>query len=210
MKFRPIFWTGAADCVADFFIHNRYLQNIANQHPLYILYSGERDYLDQYYPNAICEPCENVWQAKAIKLFNILKTRDDFDVLIRFCPDAMIKNVDKLFNSIENGMTDEKTVLGNKEQNLGFTYLRGGCNATPKALVHKMKFQSLEEGYDYWYSILLEEAGGVLKNWPLFEINNKYTGEFPVWHPRQNFEAGKEDYPIRLKYFIRESENNKN
>ena len=170
---------------------------------MYIIYSGRRDYLDQYYPNAILESCEIEWHAKAMKVFGLLKSRNDFDILIRFCPDAVIKDVDKLLICIKNGMVDEKTALGNKMRfssgQRGY-YLRGGCNATPKFLVHKMVFQSLEKNYDLWYSMTIKEAGGILKNWPLFEYSNKYTGRFPVWHPQRD-----KDFNIHIQKFKKES-----
>ena len=166
--------------------------------PLF-LYSGKCDYLNQYYPTAICESCENVWQVKAIKVFDILKLRDDFDVLVRFCPDAVIKNVDNLLIRIENGLIDRKIALGNKNQYKGIEYLRGGCNATSKLLVHEIVFHSNEKDYDIWYSKSLKQAGGILKNWPLFEINNGYTGKLPVWHPMQH-----KNIEIRFRIFKKE------
>jgi len=204
MAIRPIFWTGSADCVSDYLVANKRLQAISSQHPLYILYSGEDGYLRRCYPDAVLVPCQNEWKAKACKVFSYLKERDDFDVVIRFCPDAVIKDVTWLLQLVEQGMCGRFDVaVGNKAFFADVWYLRGACNATPRSVVGRMSLVPSDRDYDTWYSLAVEAAGGKLNDWPLFEINNRYTGKCPVWHPTQ-YDNGHRDMAVRFQTFLKE------
>ena len=203
MAMKPIFWTGSADIVSEYFVANKRLQEISQLYPLYILYSGKVDYLEEHYPKAILIPCENEWKAKACTVLHFLKDRYDFDVAIRFCPDTIIKDRVRLLQLIEEGMVGENIAVGNKAFFAKAWYLRGACNATPKSVIQKMVLTPSDRDYDTWYSLAIESAGGVLKDWPLFEINDKYTGTFPVWHPTQ-YEYGHRDMHVRFQVFLKE------
>ena len=204
MSLRPIFWTGAADCVADYYIHNRRLQAISQRFPLYIVYSGRSDYLTKYYPNATLIPCENEWKAKLIRVHGVLKVRDDYDYVVRFCPDAIIKDVDWLLRRIEEGTQGfSTTAVGNQATFNGVVYLRGGCNATPMSVFQKLNPGVSDRDYDTWYTLAIQAAGGQIRDWPLFEINVKYTGQMPVWHPTQ-YDHGHRDLKVRLQTFVKE------
>lgn len=203
MQLRPVFWTGAADIVSDYLIHNRRLQAISQQYPLYVVYSGRSDYLEGCFPNAFLIPCENEWKSKLIQMYRELKDCD-CDFVIRFCPDAIIKDVDWLLRRIAEGTQGlPDTAVGNQANFNGVVYIRGGCNATPMSLFHKLNLGSSDRDYDTWYTLAIQAAGGHIRDWPLFEINDRYTGQMPVWHPTQ-YENGHRDLQVRYQTFLQE------
>ena len=201
---RPIFWTGAADHISKYFVHNVRLQRICDVYPLYIVYSGASDYLKQYYPKANLIACTNDWMEKAIAVHAVIRSRSDYDFVVRFCPDTVIKDVDWLLRSIVEGMEGaDQTAVGNMAVFNGVTYLRGACNTTPKRVYTDLVLQPNDRDYDTWYSMAVVAAGGQMKDHPLFEINHQYTGAFPVWHPTQ-YDMGHRDMDVRFKAFFSE------
>ena len=203
MALKPIFWTGAADIIEDYFVHNQRLQNISKVYPLYVVYSGRSDYLQTYYPQARLIPCENEWKAKIVQVQKAVENCQ-YDVIIRFCPDAIIKDVNWLLSRIESGIQGfPDTAVGNQAVFAGVTYLRGGCNATPGSIFNRLHLESSSRDYDTWYTLAIQSAGGRIRDWPLFEINDHYKGQMPVWHPTQ-YENGHRDMKIRLQTFLQE------
>jgi hypothetical protein len=201
---KPIFWTGTANHISDYLIHNKRLRDLSNRFPLYVVYSGTSEYLKTYYPKATIIKCENEWMKKAVRVHEAICLRSEYDVVIRFCPDTIIKDVDTLIRMIETAMAGNPMMfVGNVAKFKGITYLRGACNSTPRAVFEKLVLKPSDTDYDTWYSTAVVAAGGVMKDVSLFEINNKYTGKLPVWHPTQ-YDIGHRDMKVRFKTFLAE------
>ena len=193
MKF--IFWTNSWDAGTEYLEKNISLQDISQKHDFYFMNSGAKseEAIKKLY-NGKCINCENDKAVKGDVLFKELASVS-YDVLIRIDLDAIIFDLDGLLRKIEENTAGEgHFVLGNtkkfrgrrttNKKYRGIKYVRGACNATSKSVIDKIDMITEENaGFDIPYAMSFHKTGCKLLSCKLFEINKKYTGKHPVWHP---------------------------
>lgn len=198
-----IFWTLVDDILADYLPLNKPLQDLSKKYELYMLCSGNKSIKlsKQYYKSNIIVTHNDV-RFKGKKLFENLKTRSDYDVLVKIDLDAIILDLPKLISEIESNIKP-MTIVGNqRESYTGRKYIRGGCNATHRTVIDKivMEVPTQPTGFDNPFNMGVLRAGATQINHHLFEICDIPTGNFPVWHPSK-IKEGVEGIPLRLKMF---------
>ena len=209
MKF--IFWTNSWDGGAEYLEKNTSLQDISQKHDFYFMNSGDKsEQIIKNLYNGKCINCENDKAIKGKVLFEELKDVS-YDVLIRIDLDAIIFDLDRLLLKIENSITEDKLcVLGNTKRFVGrkqgnkkyrgIEYVRGACNAASKNVIDKINMITEEKaGFDIPYAMSFHKMNCKLVSCKLFELNNKYTGKYPVWHPKGKGTA-------KLRAFLKEIE----
>ena len=192
---KPIFWTNSWDAGTEYLELNKSLQDISNKYPFYFMNSGEKseEVIKNMY-NGICVNCENDKAVKGKVLFDSLKGKEDYDCLIRIDLDAIVFDLDKLLSKIETHIMSEHAVLGNTKtfngrkatnrKYRGIKYVRGACNAASRSVIDKIDMITEENaGFDIPYAMSFHKTNCKLMSCNLFEINKKYTGKYPVWHP---------------------------
>ncbi len=198
---RVIFWTLVDDVLSEYIELNKPLQDISKKYELYAMCSGEKsiDLIKKNYVANIIETVNDV-RLKGKALFEVLKKRDDYDVLIKIDLDALVLDVNKLLLEIESHILP-MTIMGNLRRSFtGRMYIRGGCHAVHRTVIDKiqMKIPVEKTGFDNPYNIAVLETGACQIDHHLFEICDNPTGNFPVWHPPK-IKEGIEGIPLRAK-----------
>lgn len=196
MKF--IFWTNIYDEGLRYLENNTSIQNLSKKHELYLMANGKKcvDMAKSLYQGEIIESIND----KAVKgklLFDVLKSRTDYDVLVRLDLDAVVIDSNKLINLIEPKIENQhavvghiKTFKGRKEWNKrfsGISYVRGPCNATSKSVIDQieMDISFPNAGFDIPYAISFKKTGCKFVKCALYEDRESYKGILPVWHWHQ-------------------------
>lgn len=150
--------------------------------PIHFLCSnGVENQVIVNFPDAIILETENHMQNKFI---NFLKQFTDTTKLVKIDLDAVIFDKQKFIQEIED--TNQNEFRGNLRTVKRGTYIRGGFNCIWSQELFKINLQPSGNpmDVDIWLALQLKETQ--LINRPYFEINNKYTGTAPVWHPLQD------------------------
>lgn len=204
-----IFWTLVDDVLIDYFPLNKPLQDLSREYELYMMCSGDKSIQSakQHYNINIIRT-ENDVRLKGKVLFDNLKKRSDYDVLVKIDLDAVILDLPKLVSEIET-FVNPMTIVGNQRRSAsGRMYIRGGCNATHRTVIDRIEMEvpNAPTGFDNPFNIAVLKTGATQINHPLFEICDKPTGNSPVWHPPK-VKEGIEGIPLRLKYVRRVLDN---
>jgi len=205
MKF--IFWTNVYDGALGFTENNTSLQDLSEQYEMYFMSSGEksREVIEKLYNGHIID-CSNDTAIKGKILFDMLKNRQDYDVLVRIDMDAIVFNLNKLTDIIESNIVDKHAVLGNYKkfktkkpnQFSGVRYVRGACQAATRSVIDRIDMViDKKAGFDIPYAMSFCKTNCEIIKCKLFELSNKYRGKYPVWHPKEKGEA-------KLNIFLKE------
>jgi hypothetical protein len=210
---RLVFWTFADDCIYDFMASNLTLRALSHDYRFITLCSGERTkaLLDERYKTEQIW-CENNLLKKGDALLQHLKDDASFDALVKIDMDALVLNRPLLLQTIEehlrpgllignyrkrNRLLDMPTVPG---------YIRGGCNVLSASLLKDMPAIHAEGrdrfDFDVYYNYAVQCAGGSLLDKPLFELNPRWTGKTPVWHPPKNDKYRHFSANMSMKHFV--------
>lgn len=196
---RPIFWSQIDDCIIDCPLNNFPLQKISDTYPVYFVYSGVKchDMLKKIYPHAIFIPClTNNDNEKAKILFALLKQRQDYDVLIRTCCDAVIVNVQWLLNILQDNLSDKHAIIGNIRPD----WVRGGCNAISRSVVSCINMPNDSSlSYDVAFTLSVKKTGAQIIPFELFGIGPENLLKFPVCHPHR---YANEEIKIKIDRFL--------
>ena len=191
MKF--IFWTNIYDQGIGYMEANTSFQDLSKLHETYLMATGEKcqEVAKSLYNGKIIE-CDNDKAVKGKVLFEALKARNDYDVLIRLDLDAVVIDLEGLLKRIETNIQDH-SVLGNvrkikgksprKRQFKGLKYVRGPVTATTRSVIDKIDMDvSMELGFDIPYATSFKETGAKIISCNLYETRRDYKGNLPAWH----------------------------
>ena len=212
-KCRPIFIQQIDDCVIDYVLNNRKLQKISRCYPIVFAYSGlkHKAEINKLYSNAtILEAKENCVFEKAKLTFDYLKKLDDYDVVIRTCPDAVIMDVDWLLTIADEEFLFKYDLMGNCRSagRSEKTWLRGGCLFISKNLISKLNLNINNIDHDllrkqnhdlFLYNEVLNGKFKV-KKFNLFEYSTAYKGLYAAWHPHKEEFKSEEKFPASKYY----------
>jgi len=191
MKF--IFWTNIYDQGIGYMEANTSFQDLSKLHETYFMATGEKciDVAKNLYNSKIIE-CDNDKAIKGKVLFDTLKSRNDYDVLIRLDLDAVVLDLEGLLKRIEDNIQDH-SVLGNvrrikgkspqKRKFRGLQYVRGPCTATTSSVIDKIDMDiSMKLGFDIPYATSFKKTGAKIISCNLYETKRSYRGNLPAWH----------------------------
>ena len=181
-----LWWACADDIINQYIRYNLPLRKLAEQHECYFMCSGTSyKLLHKLYPDAHVIECANNYLLKGKLLFDTLKQRDDYQYLVRLDFDALIMDLPRLVSDIEATVQNRHAIAGNPAIGKAETHIRGACMVMSRSVVDAidlpvdMKSKSFDEGF----SVAAEKAHAEIIRHPFFELNEKWTGKYPVWHP---------------------------
>lgn len=196
-----IFWTNTYDDGCNYISSNLSLQRISKCHDFYFMNSGtDSEYcVNKFYKGHIIN-CENDVSIKGKVLFDLLKLKSDYDILVRVDLDAIVFDLEKLKEIIRENLLGRHAVMGNVKKfrgmkrdkrkhqvskpYRGIKYVRGGCHATSRSVIDSIDMMDDKKiGFDIPYAVSFRETGCDVIPKPIFEINSKYSYHRPVWHP---------------------------
>jgi hypothetical protein len=192
-----VIWSPIDPCVEWFFRRNPSLPAVAEKIPYVFVCSNGIEELvrERCGDTAIIALAErNKMRHKADVAW--ARIRDmDFDICMRIDIDAIIFDLHRMLSMASKA--GPKQLIGWKKK---FTskkdrdkppYIRGACQAAGEYLVRNVELLGDGTEYDYLFSRLTEKMGGeIIDDLALFgnrffELNDDYSGESPVWHPRK-------------------------
>lgn len=191
-KLKPIFFMQLDKCVKLYAMLNLPLQEISNNFPVYFVCSGNKEdnyvkLLKKFYPNANFIECEeNSNILKNQMFFNAIRTREDYDIVIRTCMDSVIVNIELLLEILENKMTEDLVFIGNPVfdgENL--RYIRGGCNSYSKSFVKQaiLPTKAKNKHFDINITDAAKASGCNIIQHELFSMGPPINKEYPACHP---------------------------
>lgn len=191
---RPIFWSQIDDCIVKFPLYNKPLQRISYTYPVYFVHSGTKcfDMLKDVYPNVNFISCShNDKNEKANVLFNLLKLKDDYDILIRSCCDSVITDTSKLLDILVDKLLGKHAIIGNVMYKHGkIKLVRGGCNAVSRSVINQIGMLQTNiaiagRGFDRSFTAAVQRTDAEVIPYNLFGEGRRYFSKFPVCHPKK-------------------------
>jgi hypothetical protein len=208
-----IFWTNIYDGGGIEYIEkNQSLIDLSQKHEIFGMANGKKcqETMKHLYNRVTTIECINDRAAKGKAIFDHFKGRDDYDFLIRIDLDAIVFDLNRLETAIEKNMLGKHAVMGNtktfygrRKENKkyrGTKYVRGACNVASRSVVEAIEMITDENaGFDIPFAMSFKGTGCEVISNKLFELNKRYTGKRPVWHPPYK---GTE----KLRYFLKGTE----
>jgi hypothetical protein len=179
---RFVFWTPVDPCVESFVRSNESLHGVSRSHPYVFACSNGIDTVirETCGNHALTINTENDMKGKGTAVFDLMKTMD-FDICIRVDADAIIFDLPRLLDMAS--ATGPKQLLG-WEVKPG--RVRGGCHAVGAQVVRNLPPLGEGPNFDKAMSTNTTAIGGEILHCKFFEMNYRYTGECPVWHPKKS------------------------
>ncbi len=207
---KPVFFQQIDDCVIEFVLNNKKLQEISKRYLVVFVYSGgkHRDKIIDLYDKVVILDSLTNWHVDKFKIFRSWALqRNDFDVIIRTCPDAVIMDVDWLLDIADNEVLGKNLILGNIGERPGMTWVSGGCNIYSKSILNQLKYSNYDyviskaggQGFDIWFHKCIKISNINQKQYKLFNSEYIYLNKYPAWHPPK--ELSKNDKIELHKYY---------
>ena len=194
MEKRFVFWSPVDPCVESFLRNNDSLHAVSRSYPYVFACSNGIDGLvrEKCGSHAVTINMENDMKRKGTAVFDLMK-KMDFDICVRVDADAIIFDLPRLLRMAS--ATGPRQFLG-WEVKVG--RVRGGCHAVGAEIVRNIAPLGEGPNFDAAMSKNTRAMGGEILHCKFFEMNYRYTGECPVWHPRKSAKASLFDEHIEM------------
>ena len=182
MEKRFVFWSPVDPCVEFFLENNESLHAVSRTFPYVFACSNGIDALvrEKCSGHAVTIDMENDMRAKGTAVFDLMK-KMDFDICIRVDADAIIFDLPRLLGMAS--ATRPNQLLG-WEVKAG--RVRGGCHACGAEIIRNIAPLGAGPNFDATMAKRIRAMGAEVLHCKFFEMNYRYTGECPVWHPKKS------------------------
>ena len=186
--------------IAKYTTNNLPLQELSKSYPTIFIASGDGSCLNKFYHKPIIVSSKANYQLDKLNLaIKFFSNFDNYDIIIRTCIDAVIMDFGMLKKIVEEEVDPLKPILmGNRQcqnapdnkTNARIKWIRGGCQLWTKPMVHQLKGNTIKykrnNDWDMPLTYEVKKRDVTIINRALFELNDKWTGVAPVWHPKSN------------------------
>jgi len=202
---RLIFWISVHSKIIKYFDANVCLHRLCDKFPVYLMCSGKVQGVpcNEYVAsrcNAICMQSQNNMTLKGKLLFDELKSRNDYDAVVRTDLDALVIKPRLLVSMAKRFVVGKHVVMGNvikvlanKKTKARTELLRGAGHITSKSVIDAidMIVRNRVRGFDTPYFASVRRTGATIVRRNCFELGPRYSGKLPIWHPPKHKDPKK-------------------